>query len=204
MEISRVFKKHYRSVGTVVATFVLVALIATFAQPLKYGTQAKLLVVQSFGAEADPYAASRLNEYLSGLLVQVISSESFFNQTLDAGFSIERNYFSGTRQQQIKRWEKTIDARSSYDSGIIILTVYHPDKAQAENIANAAIYTLKTTNSFYHSIPNVSVRTIDSPSTSRWPVRPNVVLNAAAGLAFGLLASGLYIYSTENKKGLWG
>lgn len=203
MNISRMLKKYYGIVTAITGVFVLVSLITTFAQPLKYGTQAKLLVVQSFGAEADPYAASRLNEYLSGLLVQVVSSESFFNQTLDAGFAIDRSYFSGTRNQQIKRWEKTIDARSSYDSGIITLTAYHPDKAQAENIAKAAIYTLKTTNNFYHSIPNVDVRTIDSPSTSRWPQKPNIPLNAAAGLAFGLLASGLYVYSTENKKHFW-
>ena len=194
MDILNLVQKQYKIISAITLGFVLVALIVTFAQPLKYGTQAKLLVVQSFGENADAYSASRLNEYLSGILVRVISSESFFNQTLDAGFNIDRSYFSGTRNKQIKLWKNTIDAKATYDSGIITLSVYHPDKTQSENIAQAAMYTLKTTNSFYHSIPNVDVRVIDSPSTSRFPVKPNIVLNIVAGLLAGLIVALLFVY----------
>ena len=91
----------------ITAIFLAIALIVTFSQSLKYGTESKILVVQNFSGDVDAYSASRLNEYLSGLLVRVISSESFFNQALDSGFNIDRSYFSGTKNQQMKQWENT-------------------------------------------------------------------------------------------------
>ena len=199
MRIFKSIKKSYKMAIAITAIFLAIALIVTFSQSLKYGTESKILVVQNFSGDVDAYSASRLNEYLSGLLVRVISSESFFNQALDSGFNIDRSYFSGTKNQQMKQWENTVKARSTYDSGIITLNVYHPDPEQAENLSRATIYTLKTTNNFYHSIPNVDVRTIDSPSTSRFPVKPNIILNLLIGIIFGGTFSALYIYYKEIK-----
>lgn len=200
MHILKAMKKSYKTIVAITAIFLVIALIVTFAQSLKYGTESKILVVQNFSEDVDAYSASRLNEYLSGLLVRVISSESFFNQALDSGFNIDRSYFSGARNKQIKQWEKTVNARSTYDSGIITLNVYHANPEQAENISRAVIYTLKTTNNFYHSIPNVDIRTIDSPSTSRFPVKPNIILNILAGIVFGFVTSVMYVYYLEQKK----
>ena len=200
MYILKVIKKSYKIAVAITTIFLVIALIATFSQSLKYETESKILVVQNFSGDVDAYSASRLNEFLSGILVRIISSESFFNQTLDSGFNIDRSYFSGTKNQQMKQWGKTVKARSTYDSGIITLNVYHPNPEQAENISKATIYTLKTTNNFYHSVQNVDLRTIDSPSTSRFPVKPNIILNLLIGIIFGGTFSVLYIYYIEQKK----
>jgi len=192
------FKREYKMALIITSIFLALAIIMTFAQRLKYETESKILVVQNFLENTDVYNASRFNEYLSGLLVQVISSESFYNQTLDAGTNIDRSYFSGTKGQQIKLWGKTVNARSSYDTGIITLKVYHPNPEQAENISQAVISTLKTTNNYYHSIPNVDIRVIDSPNTSRFPMQPNIIINILIGLVFGGMISWAYIYYIEQ------
>lgn len=198
MSLSQLLYKHYKSIVTITVIFMVMATIITLVQKLKYETDAKILVVQNLPENIDAYNASKLNEYLSGLLVQVISSESFYNQTMDSSTNIDRSYFSGTKNQQIKLWSKTVKAKSNYDSGIITIKVYHPNAEQAENIASAVIYTLKTTNNYYHSIPNVDIRIINSPSTSRFPVQPNIIINLLVGMIFGGLASWAYVYNIEK------
>jgi capsular polysaccharide biosynthesis protein len=200
MELIAIIRKNYQVLVYSVLAFLAVALVATFIQPLKYRAQAKVLVVQQFEKTADPYNASKMNEYLSGLLAKVVSSESFFSQTVKSGNNIDTGYFSGTRKQQMKLWGNIVQAKSTYDSGIITINIYHPDKAQAEALANATIYTLKTTNSFYHNIQNVDVRVIDSPSLSTLPVKPNIALNAIIGILFGLIFGLLYAYNKEQHK----
>jgi len=199
MDLLHIFKKRYKTVILITLVFLVIALVVTFSQPLKYQVQSKILVVQQFSENADPYSASRLNEYLSGLLAKIIYSESFFKQTTESSENIDKKYFGDTPRAQIKNWNKTIKAKALYDSGIITLSVYHPDKQQAGIIMNSAIYTLKTTNNFYHSIPNVDIRIIDSPSTSLFPVKPNILLNGVIGIIFGLIFSLLYIYQKRSK-----
>lgn len=201
MELANLVKSKYKTIIFIVLIFLLIALIAGFAQPLKYRAQAKILVVQEFGPETDAYTASKMNEYLGGLLAKVVYSESFFDQTVNnTQFSIDKNYFSGTKKKQIKKWSKTINARPIYDSGMINLQVYHPDKGQAVQISRAVIYTLKIKNNFYHSIDNVDVRIIDSPSLSRIPVKPNIPLYGAIGIIFGSLFGLLFVVYTEDRR----
>lgn len=199
MELTSFLNRNYKRVATVTFAFTAVALLVTFIQPLKYRAQAQLLVVQEFDAGTDAYAVSRLNEYVSGVLTRIVTSETFFNQTLEAGFAIDKDYFAGSRKKQANIWEDTIAADTHYDSGLMTLSVYHPDKEQALNISRAAIATLKTKNNFYHSVPKVDVRIIDSPSVSLLPVKPNIALNLLAGLIVGLLAGSLYAYYREQQ-----
>lgn len=199
MTIPAVLRRQAKTVTSVTLAFLALALVITFVQPLKYGAEAKLLVVQEFETDADAYTVSRLNEYVSGVLTQVVTSETFYNQTLEAGFPIDKAYFAGSPKKQLDKWEKTITARAHYDSGLMTLNVYHPDKEQALNISRAAIYTLKTSNSFYHSIPNVDIRVIDSPSVSLLPVKPNIALNVLLGLIVGLIVGILYAYYREQQ-----
>ena len=193
-------QKNYKTIIYTVLIFLVISLVVTFTQPLKYRVQAKVLVVQSFEERTDSYSASKMNEYLSGLLAKIVSSESFYSQATKTGFNIDAGYFSGSKKKQIKQWNKTVQARSLYDSGIIALSIYHTDKQQAENIAQATIFTLKTTNNFYHSMPGVDIRIIDSPSISVFPVKPNIIFNAIIGIIFGIAFGVLLVYRKEQNK----
>jgi len=199
MELTKLIQKRYKTIFYSILVFLVISLIITFSQPLKYRVQTKILVVQEFSENTDAYSASRMNEYLSGLFAQIISSESFFNQTIEAGFGIDQNYFTGSKKKQLKLWNQTVNAKALYDSGIITLNVYHADKEQALQIARSATYTLKTTNDFYHSVPNVDVRIIDSPATSLFPVKPNIPLNILVSIFFGFIVGILYAYQKEQQ-----
>jgi len=158
------------------------------------------LVIQNF-SNPDPYLASKSTEYLSNILAKVIYSNSFFENVLESGYYINKNYFGQTVKEQMKIWAKTVSAKSMNDSGIIALNIYHTDRSQTELINRAVVFTLQTKHGLYHGGgENVSIKVIDEPITSNYPVKPNLVLNFGLALALGLVFSLIYIYLFPEEK----
>lgn len=179
----------------IIVIFLVTTAIFTFSQPLKYEANSKLLLVQNFGSAVDPYTASKSNEYLSDILASVTTSDYFFRDVMNAGFNIDQSYFPERADKKIKMWQKTVSAKSINDTGIIAISVYHPDKYQLEQIARAVNYVLKTKNSQYHGGGDrVSVKTIDEPIISNWPTKPNVFLNFGLAMILGLVFGLNYVY----------
>ncbi len=187
--------------------FILIAIIFTAIQPFKYGSSFKLLIIHNFRTNTDPYIASKSNEYLSGILAKVIYSNSFFTKVAGTGFNIDEDYFGKDTKERIERWEKTVVAKAISDTGIISVDVYHPDRYQAEQIARAIVFSLQASHSLYHGYgDNVTIKVIDKPITSDWPIKPNIILNLVTAIAFGLILSLIYIYlfpETEYNLRLW-
>jgi len=190
-----------QTITVIIVIFVLIVVIFTVIQPFKYGTSAKLLVIQNFGTNIDPYTASKSNEYLSGILAEVIYSNSFFSKTLESGFNIDKTYFNGNESKQMKKWEKTVSAKNVADTGMVAINVYHPDRAQAEQISQAIIFTLQAKHTLYHGYgDNVAIKIIDKPLTSDRPVKPNLIFNFVGAIIFGLFFSFVYVYLFPERK----
>lgn len=196
--ISLAFKKKV-TIIFIVIIFLILAIILSLVQPFKYGASSQVLVIQN-SANPDPYATSKSAEYLSNILAKVISSNSFFNSVLDSGYFIDKNYFGQTVKAQMKIWNKTVSAKSLNDSGIISLTVYHTDRAQAELINRAVVYTLQTKHGLYHGGGDISIKVIDEPITGNYPVQPNLILNFGLSLVLGLIFSLAFVYLFPEEK----
>lgn len=192
--------KNWKNIAIISFLVVLITAIFTFIQPLKYRSTSKLLVVQEYNAEVDPYAASRSTQYLSNILVKVVQSSSFFEEVMKAGFNIEDN-FGATQEKRQKNWIKTVSADAVSDSGIIVVNAYHSNPEQADQISRAVNFVLKSKNSMYHGWGDkVSVRTIEKPLASKYPVSPNVPLNFAFSIVFGLILGSSFVYLFPNAK----
>ena len=183
----------------IVIIFLILALILSLIKPFKYGASSQALVIQNSG-NSDPYAISKSAEYLSNILAKIIYSNSFFNSVLDSGYFIDKNYFGSTVRQQMKTWNKTVSAKAINDSGIISLNIYHTDRAQAELINRAVVYTLQTKHGLYHGGGEVAIKVIDEPITSSYPVQPNLILNFGLALVLGLIFSLSYIHLFPEEK----
>lgn len=193
-------RKKWGTISSLVFIFLILASILTIIQPIKYGSSAKVLVIQNL-TNPDPYQASKSTEYLSNILAKVVYSNSFFGNVLSSGYFVDKNYFGATIKEQMKAWSRTVSAKPINDSGIISLTVYHTDRSQAESIASAVIYTLQTKHGLYHGNgSNVSVKIIDEPITSNYPIKPNLFFNFGLALALGLAFSLIYIYLLPEEK----
>ncbi|OGF20899.1 hypothetical protein A2Y83_02635 [Candidatus Falkowbacteria bacterium RBG_13_39_14] len=88
-----------------------------------------------------------------------------------------------------------ISAKSISDTGILEIGIYHEDGSQAEQIANAATYILRTKHNLYHGAGDkVSVKIIDKPITTNWPAKPNIIVNLILAVIFGLIMGVAFIY----------
>lgn len=196
-------KRKKQTIMSVILVFLVVAMIISFAQPLKYSSESRLLVVQNFPEETDPYAISKSNEYLTSILSKVISSNLFYEDIMDSGFLINRDYFSKSKntKKEMKNWRKTVYAKPISDSGIIDIKVYHQNKEQLAQIANAINFILKSKHNLYHGAGNnITIKIIDKPIISTWPTKPNVLLNVFVAFIFALILSLSYIYLFPEKK----
>lgn len=201
LEFLKLVKRKKQTVISVILLFLTLSLLAIAVQPFKYGATSQVLVIQNIGYNGDPYNTSRSNEYLSNLLARVITSSSFFQEVLNSGYNVNADYFGQTQKKQMKNWNQTVEAKAINDSGIIDITVYHPDKMQASQISQAIDQVLYAKNSNYHGYGDkVTVKMIDQPDVSTLPVKPNIILNLSLGLIFGLIFAGLFIYLFPDDK----
>lgn len=187
--------KDKRNIAIITLILLILTLVFTLIQPLKYRASARLLVIQDYSALPDPYAASKSVEYLSGILVEVMHSGSFLNEVMHSGFNIDQSYFSLKPDKKQKQWIKTINAKAISDTGIISIDVYHPNKDQAEQIIQAICNVLEKKHTLYHGGGNkIFLKMIDQPFATNFPVKPNIILNLALAFIFGLSFGIGFVY----------
>ncbi|MFZ2310480.1 MAG: hypothetical protein WAW11_02965 [Patescibacteria group bacterium] len=193
-EFLQLAKKRYITIIGIVLFFVIIALAGTLLQPLKYRSKTRLLIAQS-NMTTDAYAIARSNQYIGGLISEVVYSGAFLDSLESSDAVFDRNYFNGTYKQNIKKWKKTVFARSGGDSGIIDIEIYHPDPSEAKKISLAVNELIISGKGPYQFANNqVKITTIDQPIISSFPVKPNIPLNLLASIIFGLSFSLSYIY----------
>ena len=187
----------------IVLLFLIISLVITFIQPLKYGSTSKLLVVQKYNTY-DIYATAKSNEYVSNILSNVVSSYSFYNEVKNSGFAINYDYFKGDNRKQMRIWQKTVSAKSISDSGVIEINIYHPDSRQAYEISKAVNEIIKTKNANYHGLGDrIDIVIIDQPIVSSFPVKPNIFINILIGIVLGIIFALGYIYIFPDEKYSW-
>ncbi|MFH1427342.1 MAG: hypothetical protein ABIG60_02330 [Patescibacteria group bacterium] len=202
-EYLNLIEKKSQSIISIIIIFLIVGVIITFVQPIQFGAESKLLIVQSFPLGTDPYAVSRSNEQLSNVLAKVVSSNSFYNDVINSGYNINQAYFSNSKNEikEMNKWRQTVSVKALNDSGIIAVNVYHTDKGQLEQISKAVNYVMQTKHKNYHGAgDNVVVKVIDKPIISVYPVKPNIMLNLILALLLGLVTSLIYIYLLPEDK----
>ncbi len=170
----------------------VLALIITFVQPLRYSSTARLLILQS-SSSVDAYTASRAEERIADNLSTIVYTSTFFDQVMKAGFNIDQNRFPEDQNKRRREWGRAIDASVSRGSGLLTITAYNQDIQQAEQIVRAVAFVLTDRVDEYTSGSNIQVRLVDDPLNSRWPVKPNVPANAISGLFLGSFVGVLYV-----------
>ena len=199
--MTRFLKRKKNTIISIILLFVFLGGVLTFSQTFKYGAKSQILVIQEGGAGVDPFAVSRSVEYLSTLFSQVIYSNSFYDLVMESNYNIDKNYFAGDSTQRMKKWRKTVDAKSLTDSGMINITVYHSDVYQAKQIALAINQVLVTQNSNYQGMgSSVRIMVIDQPVVSSYPLKPNLPINLIVSIILGVLCAFSYTYIFPEEK----
>ena len=193
-DFTRLLKKRKTTVISITLIFVIIGLIITLVQPLKYRSKSRLLILQS-NTSSDAYTVSRSNEYVGSLISEVIYSGSFLDSLKNSNYIFDRNYFNDNYKENVKKWGKTVFARSSGSTGVIDIEIYHTNPEEAKRISNAVNQLIISGQSPYKfNADQTKISIIDEPVVSSFPVKPNIPVNLAMSILFGFLAGCSYIY----------
>jgi len=198
-----IIKRDWRKVAVVALSVVLLALFVTLIQPFLYRTSLSIYVVQKSGFSIDAYSATKSEERLANKLAQVVYSSTFFEKVVKSDFGIEADYFPTDELQKRKKWAKTIEASAPAGLSRLDINVYHSDPKQALALAKSIGYVLLTYKNEFIGIPDVDLRILDTPLVSKYPVRPNIILNVFGSAIIGLLFGVFYVlifYRPERDK----
>ncbi len=171
----------------------VLALIVSFVQPLRYSSAIRLLIFQNLGPSVDAYTASRSVERVAEDLSTIIYTSTFFDQVIASGFRVDVNTFPKEDNKRRRVWTQTVDANVSHGSGLLTIATYHTDIAQAEQLVRAIAFVLTQHVKEYTSGGNVDIRLVDAPLNSVWPVKPNIFANIISGFFLGCLVGAAYI-----------
>jgi capsular polysaccharide biosynthesis protein len=174
------------------------AILLSFLRPLEYSSTTRILITQELGA-VDAYTASRSAERIADDLASIVYTSTFFTKVLSSGYDVDESYFSDDEIKRRDQWEKAVSASVSRSSGLLSITAYHTDIEQAEELATAVAYVLTTEGWTYTSGGSITVQVVDEPLNSRYPVRPNLLINGFSGLVLGLLGGAGYLLITAEK-----
>ncbi len=168
---------------------------ASFALPRQYSSTMRLLVVQANVAGLDPYTAVKSTEQIAGSVRELVYTSLVANRVLSETDGLASDYFPEDEYRRRKSWQKSIEVALVPGTGILTVSAYHPDRAQARLLVEGvARQIIEQTPNFGY---NAQAKVIDTPLPSRWFARPDVVLNGLFGGVIGGFLALLSLFLGE-------
>lgn len=192
----RILRREWRTIFFITGGALVLSLILSLIQPFQYSAKTRILVIPS-GSGLDAYSALKSAEAIGENIAQVIYTTSFFDKVVQSNSNIQ-NIWSTDENKKRKQWEKMIDAEVLYGTGMIDITIYHKDKSQASMLASTIADVLSKEGRNYFGIPGLQIIMVSSPLLSKYPVKPNILLNVFMGLLLGLLAGVTFTILTYH------
>jgi capsular polysaccharide biosynthesis protein len=179
----------------------VVAVGLSLTQKLKYSSTIRMLIIQPSSLNVDPYTAIRSAEQIGNNLAQVVYTTDFFTKVTNApNFAIDPTYFPDNDAKRRKLWSQTVSVRVENGTGLLNITVYHPNKDQATAIAQAIGYVMTNQGANYVGGTALQIKLVDEPLVSNFPVKPNLAVNGFTGLILGALFGAIYVILTDKSR----
>jgi len=193
--VLRLLGRHWTTIMWFAILGIVAAVGLSLIRPLEYRSSIRLLITQE-SVSADAYTASRSAERVADDLSGIVFTTAFFDQVLNAHFSIDEAQFPSADTKQAKRrkaWQEMITTSVERGTGLLSIDAYNRDPEQARQISQAIAFVLTQQGWRYTSGGNISVRLVDEPLVSQYPVRPNLPSNGFVGLVLGALVGGAFV-----------
>lgn len=168
---------------------VIGVLLLLFAPMSKYyRSDAEVLIIAETRYAADSYSAYKSAERVGENLAQIMKTSDFSRKVLtNIGQSIDLSEYSNvTERDRRKAWSKNIEASVGFGTGILSVSVYHESERDAAVLHQAILNTLLLDSAEYTG-ENVSLKVVNQPVVSEYPVRPSIPYVIAFGAVVGLL-----------------
>jgi len=194
----RIMRKQWKllTIVGVIAAAISVAVSMLF--PLEYRADAQVLIISKTRTGVDPYTTVKSAERVGENIAAVMETTDFYEKVRSqAGYTINWDRFTNTTERKRRKlWSKTIAPSVSYGTGVLNVSAYASDKNQAAQIAGASTRALVEQGWEYVG-GDVTIKIINNPVVTRWPARPNLVVNAIVGFILGVVLMGLAVIARK-------
>lgn len=183
---------------TLLLTTVSFAIVGFFISTLitpQYESTVQLLVVQKYGGEKiDAFSAARGAEYLSNILVRVVGTNAFMDESMkDSG--IVDDLPKNDPEERLKSWNKKVIAKKINNASIVEITTRDASRKEANDLAKTIANAFVTNGGKYHGGgDDVEIRLIDGPVTLTRSTIPDVPLNTLFAACVGLIVGAGIIF----------
>lgn len=184
--------KRWKIIGLFALLGVVLALTVSFVRPLEYSSSVRLLIVQKNTGTSDAYTVLKSAESIGDNLSQVVYTSSFLDKVLDSKYLVNKNFFPRKEYDRRKKWGRMLETQGSRGTGFLKLTVFHPDKREANKIAKA-MSSILIEEGWQYVGTAMEMKLVDRPLESRFPARPNIFANIFFGFFFGVCIGVLYV-----------
>jgi protein tyrosine kinase modulator len=200
LQYSKIFRKNWEIVALIIGVTVVLALIISLLQPFQYSAGTKILVIQRQEKNLDAYTANKSAERIGKNLANVIFTSSFYNEVIDSNSNV-KDKFSQDSYERRKEWDKNVKTSVVPETGILQIQVYDADRNYASQLVKNISYVLINKGSEYHGGgSDIELKIVDDVFISKYPVRPNIILNAAIAVIIGFLLGSAFVILREAKK----
>jgi capsular polysaccharide biosynthesis protein len=194
----KIAKRDWRKASVVFLGVLIIGLVLTFIQPFLYGSSVSILVLQKSSFSIDAYSASKSEERMAGKLAQVVYSSSFLDKVLTANLNIDRDYFPRDELKRREKWQDTIESNVPSGLGKLEITAYHIDPKQALIISQTVGDVLILQKAEFVGINDVDLKILDEALVSKYPEKPNVLMNIVIIIAVGIVLAFAVVVLTYN------
>lgn len=172
----------------------LASLLVSLLFPLQYRADAQVFIISKSRYGVDPYTIVKSAERVGENIAQVVQTDDFYQKVISTeGYILDLSQFEGVPERtKRKRWQKTMSSNVVFGTGVLNVSAYHEDPNQAKAFAGAAVDTLVAKGWEYVG-GDVTMKVVNKPIVTKFPVRPNVVVNAILGCVLGVLLMGVIV-----------
>ena len=159
--------------------------------PLQYRAETQVFILSRTPAGVDPFTLVKTAERIGANLSYIVYTSSFFDRVLTlTRDQIAREYFGANDREQRKAWRDSIDVGVVPGTGFLRVAAFHEDPRQAAILAQAVATTLVDRGWEYVG-GEVQIKSVDNVVISRFPVRPNILMNILTGFLIGVFGVAL-------------
>jgi len=196
-------QKHLRLIISWGVVFALLSLLVSVFFPPYYSATTQVLIISRDRSGVDPYTQAKSAERIGENLAQIMQTTDFLNKVMTSGAAS----FDKTRWQNLsdrdlrKQWQRDVEGAMAYGSSLLNIKVYSRTKDDAKAFAIAVTETVSSRGWEYVG-GDVAIKVVNDPLISRFPARPNYIINALVGFVLGLLLSSWWV--VVYRKNLFG
>ena len=192
ISLTQTLRDNSLFISIVTALSVVIILGISLVKPFQYEAKATLLVIQN-QAGIDAYTATKSAEKIGKNLTQIVASTAFYDDVTSMDPSL-KGLFSNDVTKRRKEWKRDVSLAIVPETGILELATYQEDKQAVSQLLDTVSFVLMNQSEKYHGGGTaVTIKMIDAVAVSKYPVRPNLVVNIIFAATLGLVLSSMYV-----------